>query len=604
MIKTKLNNIPQELKNLDNWLVWKLEPNEDPTKKDKKVPKNIQNYEIKIDATKIENCTNYSNVVSMLDNNNNFDGIGFSIQEKDKLVFIDLDNCIDNKYGIADWAKYWVRYYNSYTEISQSGKGIHIIVKCDMDIFTGKNIGNYEIYNNDHYFALTGNIIEGTEDSLMESHSIRLIENNKQIKTIKESDVNYFIDEINKIKIDNKKNDKLLKILKKNNQFVKLFNGYTESYTSESEADYALTCIIAESTRDKEQILNIIKESKLYDDKWTREDYINSTIDRALQETELKEEIVLDKKFDDLNTCEYLFEKELKPMEWLINTLIPEGLTILCGASKIGKSWMVLEMALGISSGTSVFDIDVNEHSVLYLALEDTERRLRDRIQKLGYTKPPKNFYYMTKWEKIGNGCIEHLNYCLSKHQDIKFVIIDTLAKIQPEKTGKNLYKHDYETISKIKEIADKFGISIVVLHHSRKSSSNDGNDIFEKVSGTTGLMAASDTTIILERGRTLNSGTLKITGRDVEEETLSVDFNNDTCEWTIIGDYVQPKTVTQQSEIINVLGDKTCSVSEIRKLLGIKFKSKESDNLYNVLTRMYESNEIVRPKTGSYRNH
>jgi len=255
------------------------------------------------------------------------------------------------------------------------------------------------------------------------------------------------------------------------------------------------------------------------DDKLT--DFMKSPILNTNEETDLSENVKFKNK---TSTAVELCQKEFKEMLWAIKGIIPEGLTLLCGKPKLGKSWFSLNLALAVVSGGKAFDyVDVERGSVLYLALEDSERRLKNRLKKiLGNNPPPENFHYAINWGKIDKGGVENLEDWIGKHPDTRVVVIDTLAQIRPEKSGKDLYLADYNTISKIKKVADRFQVAVIVIHHLRKSVADDP---FDQVSGTLGQTGAADTVMILQRSRGSTDAELKITGRDVEEAEYAMNL-------------------------------------------------------------------------------
>lgn len=223
-------------------------------------------------STDISTWTSYKEVTNISED------IGYFISEHDPYTVIDLDDCIKNGV-ISDEAKRIVDSLNSFTEISQSGTGLHIFVKAKKPGDRSKNSKKgFEMYDKERFMVMTGNHLEGTP-----------IEINEAQETI-----NYLYD----IYFPNKEtehkqsiqqspqlaDEEVLKIAsnaKNGNKFKALFSGDISAYGSHSEADQALCNLIAFYTQDFEQIDRIFSSSGLYRDKWDREDYKTETIDKA-----------------------------------------------------------------------------------------------------------------------------------------------------------------------------------------------------------------------------------------------------------------------------------------------------------------------------------
>lgn len=222
---------------------------------------------------------------------------------------------------------------------------------------------------------------------------------------------------------------------------------------------------------------------------------------------------------------------EARPVEWVVPDLIPEGLTILAGKPKIGKSWMSLGIAAEVARGGEYLDRPLQQGKALYLALEDTLGRLKRRLAKVLAGAPfPKDLRVETLWPKSPDGT-KQIQAFMEKHPDTRLVIIDTLAKIRHEAGDrqKGTYQDDYTALQGLKQVADHYGIAIVVIHHLRKSAADDALD---EVSGTTGLSGAADTILVLKQE--LMEGR----GRDLEEDVAyDMVFDRESCRWQIVGD-------------------------------------------------------------------
>jgi hypothetical protein len=220
----------------------------------------------------------------------------------------------------------------------------------------------------------------------------------------------------------------------------------------------------------------------------------------------------------------WLSEQDFPPLTYAVAELIPEGSTLLVGPPKAGKSFLILGLLLAVASGgVALSQIDVTKsRPVLYLALEDGDRRMQDRCQSL--LEPgepiPELFSYKTHIEP--GTILATVAAWLRRHPDTALVVIDTLGKVMPPAAmGESAYQRDYRVGSSLKALADNYpGLAIVVLHHDRKAASDD---FVDSVSGTHGLAGAADTIIVLCRKRHSADGLLKITGRDVPENEYAL---------------------------------------------------------------------------------
>lgn len=225
--------------------------------------------------------------------------------------------------------------------------------------------------------------------------------------------------------------------------------------------------------------------------------------------------------------AETLLSTPMSKTMFIVDGLISQGVNVISGASEIGKSWLMLWLGLQVAQGNSVWGLLTLQCDVLYLSLEDTRRRIKDRLYNLTDSAPD-NLYFAVTSGLIGGGLEEQITDFLTEHSATKLVIIDTLQKVRDSKgsAGKaGMYGNDYDDISSIKRIADGFNIAILLVHHLRKLQ--DSDDPFNDVSGSTGIIGAADTNFILRRKRSGNAATLLVSGRDVEYQELTLQFND-----------------------------------------------------------------------------
>ena len=263
-------------------------------------------------------------------------------------------------------------------------------------------------------------------------------------------------------------------------------------------------------------------------------------------------------------SAQELQEKDLPPIKFLVDGILPVGTAMISAPSKIGKSWMVLNMGLSIAAGGHFMGHGTNRGGVLYLALEDSENRLQDRMNKvLGRDNAPTGFYFMTEAPTLDNGLLDMLDGHIKEHPDTSIIIIDTLQKVRGQALPREqAYAQDYREMGTIKAHMDKKGVAVFFVHHNRKMKDED--DPFNMISGTTGIMGAADTIwVITKDKRGDGSAVLHITGRDVESSDTVIQFNKNTWKWEAVGDADQIAEQRARDEYESSLIVKT-----IRKLL------------------------------------
>lgn len=243
-------------------------------------------------------------------------------------------------------------------------------------------------------------------------------------------------------------------------------------------------------------------------------------------------------------TATDLMTTDFPEPRWAVPGLLCEGLNLLVGSPKLGKSWLCLGLGVAIASGgVALGKIHVEEGDVLYAALEDTPRRLQGRLRTVLGTDPvPENLTIVTALPK-GQEAIDLVGEWLDAHPRARLVVIDVLRKVTPRSDGRNAYEADYDAMSALKRLADAHGIAVVAVHHTRKLV--DEGDVFNEVSGSTGLTGAADAILIAKRARNTAEAVLHVTGRDVTEQEYGLAWNVETCTWTLLD---EPAVITNMS--------------------------------------------------------
>ena len=230
--------------------------------------------------------------------------------------------------------------------------------------------------------------------------------------------------------------------------------------------------------------------------------------------------------------AEELQSRAFIPPTFLVDGLIPQGVSLLCGPSKCGKSWLVLWMAMRICQGEPVWGMKTHPCEVLYLCLEDTYSRLQDRLYRLPDPAPP-GLWLMIAAGKLYGGLEEQIEDHLAAHPATELIIIDTFQKIRTAHgSGVGVYAGDYEDVSALKRIADEAHISILLVHHLRKQK--DGSDPFNQISGSNGILGAADAAfVMIKERRSQDTTSMYLTGRDIPYQELVLRMEN--CVWELV---------------------------------------------------------------------
>ena len=235
-----------------------------------------------------------------------------------------------------------------------------------------------------------------------------------------------------------------------------------------------------------------------------------------------------------LNTIDgkTLMEAELKPLSFVIDTLLATGLHILAGSPKVGKSWLALWLAVSVAKGEPVWGMATKRGTTLYLCLEDSTLRIQNRLDEIT-DDAPSSIHFCTESSILGEGLEQQLETFLAEHPDTVLVIIDTLQMIRDARR-ETTYANDYRDLTLLKRVADAHGIALLLIHHLRKEYAED---VFSRISGTTAISGAVDTSLTLvERKRGSGEATLSCIGRDIEYRELELARNDDNV-WELVSD-------------------------------------------------------------------
>ena len=298
-----------------------------------------------------------------------------------------------------------------------------------------------------------------------------------------------------------------------------------------------------------------------------------------------------------------LMQKEYEPIRWTVPGLIPEGLILLAGKPKVGKSWLALHLCHAVafeSGGFALGQVEVEPGKAVYYGLEDSERRLQERLKGISCGLPiPGNLFISNHLERLDAGGLEEIEAFIEENPETRLVVIDTLARVKPRsRRNTDAYETDTEIMGGLQTLAMRHGITVLVVHHMRKNV-KDADDVFDGVLGSTGLTGTADATILVQRGRQSKEIVTHITGRDVEEQQLSVSFDlSDRVPFNLMGTTEEVHMSDTRKEILEYLAENgETGPKELSKALGKNY-STTKNTLWTMLKEGLISNE-----KGKYKN-
>jgi len=563
-------NIPQELRELDQWVIWKAD----------KQPRNARNGK----PASVSDPSTWSPFDIARKNARKFGclGVGFVFTKDDPYAAIDLDKVIDEDGEIDPKSQEIIDRLDSYTEISQSGRGIHIIVRGEKPGAKCRK-ENTEIYDHNRYFALTGNVLQDRKEIEDRQEELGWL-CGETFGSSKEDG-----QDAADLKLDadaEPPQDKMEKLLDKP-EFRKVW-GKEVALKSLSDYDWQLASIACKNGWKDQEIANLIiafrrthGEKDADRKKALRADYIARTIKRARQG-------MPSYKAPDKIRATDLMNEDLADLRFALPDILPEGLTILAGKPKSGKSWWALQAAYSVALGKNLMDGTPCEHGeALVLALEDGKRRLQDRVAQLNgslfhlieLTKTERGNFHIkaetgedvpyglvlsTEWPRLGEGCIEELEKHLDEYPNTRLIVIDIIKRITKKKGKGAAYDEDYESIQPLQELAIKRGVAILGVHHTRKAVSDDP---FDTVSGTFGLTGGADSILILKREND-NEFRLSVTGRDIKPKELAVELT-DGCIWKLLGDADEYFLSGERKNILEAISETPMTPKQISESTG-----------------------------------
>ena len=297
-------------------------------------------------------------------------------------------------------------------------------------------------------------------------------------------------------------------------------------------------------------------------------------------------------------TAAELMAQDIPPVRWILPRILPEGLTILAGKPKMGKSWLALDLSVAVATGGKVLGIQVEQGDVLYLALEDTKRRLQDRLKLItsGTSAPLDGLSFEIDWLPFDQGGLDYLDQWLGDHPAVRLVVIDTFARVRrKQRPNASVYGEDYAATHEVKALADKHRVAILLVHHLRKGGAADP---VEEVSGSTGLTGAADGVLVLRRERGQADAILCATGRDIDEKEIALSWDRASVRWRLLGDADDYRLSPEREQIRRALieAGQPLSPKEVAEAL-----SKDDNSVRQLIWKMEKEGQIKSTGSGQY---
>ena len=332
-----------------------------------------------------------------------------------------------------------------------------------------------------------------------------------------------------------------------------------------------------------------------------------------------------------------LLQQKFDPLQFAVDEILPHGLFILAGSSKIGKSWLSLDICRAVATGDEVWRFGAAQGEVLYLALEDNYRRLYNRLRKIGLVgfeekstcsekdltitpSPPaegkitglSGFHMTTAAYGINSGLIEQVHNFIANHPKVRLLVVDTLERIRDTIMDKSIYSCDYRDMMTLREITDKYNLTMLLIHHTRKMNDDDPINM---LSGSTGLTGSVDGIFVLQKEKRIsNKAMLTIANRDTDEFCFDLEFNRENCMWLFKGNHDEnenkPKATKEDMQasknewlcllVDDFLGDSwTGTATELATALNEIDGSNDSGITHLNIKRQLQENSLLLKKSG-----
>lgn len=285
------------------------------------------------------------------------------------------------------------------------------------------------------------------------------------------------------------------------------------------------------------------------------------------------------------------------PVMWVVEGYLPEGFSVLAGRQKLGKTWLAIDWAIAVAtSGCAMGEITCERGDVLYIDMENGDRRIQRRVETIFPNSANRPDLSRLQWAgdviALGKGFIGAIEKWRLSAAKPRLIVIDVLQRIKPAGLkARNAYENDYDAFAGLQSWAMEHGIAVLALHHTRKGGADDP---LEALTGSNGLSACADTTLVLDRDA---SGiTLYVRGRDVEEKETALIFDGGI--WSMIGDAGEVRRSDERSRILSELFTANAPITPVELVAATGMKR---NNLDQLLYRMAKAGEIQKCGRGKY---
>ena len=289
----------------------------------------------------------------------------------------------------------------------------------------------------------------------------------------------------------------------------------------------------------------------------------------------------------------------------VIDGLLQSGTYIFAGAPKVGKSFLMAQLAYHVATGEPLWEREVNQGTVLYL------ERLQRRMYRMFGVEGAEKLHFAISAKQLGNGLDAQLETFVREHPGTRLIIIDTLQKVRELSGEAYSYRDDYQIIGQLKQLADKFGLCLLIVHHTRKAPAGDE---FDRISGTTGIYGCADGAFVLSKEtRTDNAATLSVSGRDQPDQRIHLVRDEATLVWNFdsadTAPYSEPPDPLLEKAAVLVTEERPTwqgSATELISALALDMQPNALAKRLNVsagrlLSDFKVSYKNVRTKTGSH---
>jgi hypothetical protein len=244
-----------------------------------------------------------------------------------------------------------------------------------------------------------------------------------------------------------------------------------------------------------------------------------------------------------------LYAADFPPPRSAVPDLLPAGLTILAGRPKLGKSWLALQIAIAVATGGDVLGQRAAPGPVLYLALEDTPRRLKDRLAKQG-APAAASVTFHTQWAALSQEGLADLMVACA--QGYRLVVVDTLSRGMGRADPLDAVDMVL-LLGGLQRLAARYDLALLLIDHHRKPNASVG-DAVDDILGSTAKAGVVDAALGLYKVRGEQEAVLKVTGRDIVERELALRWQAERCVWEVQGEAQEVERTARQQEILDAL--------------------------------------------------